>query len=117
MAKLLTRIIIINQSITSCTFPSHWKYVVTPVPKSRKNPALTNFRPISVLQIFSKALERVIHDQLVSGMTCFHHISLAFDQVILCRMYFCTYVVDSWHKAIDAHKGCCGWISGHGEGL
>ena len=54
MAKLLTRII--NQSISSCTFLSHWKYaVVTPVPKSLKNPALTNFCPISALPVFFRA--------------------------------------------------------------
>ena len=41
MAKLLTRVI--NKSISSCTFPSHWKYaVVTPVPKSRNNSASYN---------------------------------------------------------------------------
>ena len=65
MAWLLTRVI--NKSIPSCTFPSHCKYtVVTPVPKSKNNSALTNFCPISVLPVFSKILERVIHDQLVS---------------------------------------------------
>ena len=41
IAKLLTRVI--NKSISSCTFPSHWKYaVVTPVPKSRNNSASYN---------------------------------------------------------------------------
>ena len=63
MARLLTRVF--NKSILSCTFPSHWKYaIVTPVPKSKNNLALTNFRPISVLPVFSKTLECVIHDQL-----------------------------------------------------
>ena len=54
MARLLTGVI--NKS----TFPSHWKYaVVTPVLKSKNNSALTNFRPISVLPVFSKILECV----------------------------------------------------------
>ena len=92
MARLLTRVI--NQSISSCMFPSLWKCaVVTPVPKSKNNSALTNFRPISVLPVYSKILERVIHDQLVSyfcNMIYFHHISLAFDHVIPLRLCYCT---------------------------
>ena len=67
MARLLTTVI--NQIISSCVFPiaSYWKHaVVTPVLKSKNNSALTNFRPISVLLVFSKILEHVIHDQLVS---------------------------------------------------
>ena len=64
MGRLLTRIV--NHSISS-TFPTLWKHaVVTPVQKSKNSSALTNFRPISVLPAFSKILERVIHNQLVS---------------------------------------------------
>ena len=37
-------------------------------------------------------------------MIYFHRISLAFNHVIPLRMCYCTYVVDSWHKAIDACK-------------
>ena len=37
-------------------------------------------------------------------MASFHHISLAFDHVILCMMYVLLYAVDSWRKAIDACK-------------
>ena len=105
MAGLLTRVI--NQSISLCTFPNSWKYaIITPVQKSKNSSALTNFRLISVLPVFSKILERVIHDQLVlyflqynlfspyqSGFRPGH----SMQDVLL-------YVVDSWRKAIDARK-------------
>jgi len=54
---------IINQSISTCTFPDPWKRaVVTPVQKSKDNNGLTNLQPISVLPVFSKLLERVVYD-------------------------------------------------------
>ena len=36
---------------------------------------LTNFRPISVLPVLSKILERVVHDQLVSHLLKFNLLS------------------------------------------
>ena len=64
MAVLLTKLI--HQSIRSHTFPDVWKNaVVTPVQKSNQSSSLSNFRPISVLPVFSKVLERVVFDQVV----------------------------------------------------
>ena len=60
---------IINQSISTCTFPNSLKCaVVTPVQKSKDNYELTNFRPISVLLVFSKILELVVYDQFISHL-------------------------------------------------
>ena len=62
MARLLTRII--NQSISLCTLPNFWKYVIViPVQKLKNSSALINFRPLSIIPVFSKILECVIHDQ------------------------------------------------------
>ena len=105
MARLLTRVI--NQSISSCIFPSSWKYaVVTPVPKSKNNSALTNYRPISVLPVFSKILERVIHDQLVSYFLQYDLFSPYQSGFRPCHSTqdVLLYVVDSWRKEIDARK-------------
>ena len=78
MAMLLTKLI--NKSIISQTFPNIWKNaVVTPVQKSNQNCSLSNFHPISVLPVFSKILERVVFDQLVSHFTCYN---LFFKQTI-----------------------------------
>ena len=47
-----------------------WKTaVVLPVQKSNQNSLLSNFRPISILPVFSKVLERVVFDQLVHHFT------------------------------------------------
>ena len=56
MAVLLTRLV--NKSILSATFPDCWKFaIVTPVPKSHTGCSLANFRPVSLLPVFSKILE------------------------------------------------------------
>ena len=64
LAVLLTKLI--NKSISSAVFPDCWKSaVVTPIPKSRNSSSLSNFRPISVLPIFSKVLERIVSNQMI----------------------------------------------------
>ena len=102
MAMLLTKLI--NKSIISQTFPDIWKNaVVTQVQKSNQNCSLSNFRPISVLPVFSKILERVVFDQLVSHFTCYNLFSnkqsgfragYSTQDVLL-------HVSESWLRAID----------------
>lgn len=60
ISKLLT--VLLNRSVNEGSIPSDWKHAtVTPIHKtgSKANPA--NFRPISVLPVFSKVLERAVH--------------------------------------------------------
>jgi len=81
-----------------------WKHaVVTPVQKSKLSTDLTNFRPISVLPVLSKVLERVIYSQLISYLLqnyLFSDCQSGFrpnhstQDVLL-------HVTDSWRKAID----------------
>ena len=84
------------QSILCSVFPDCWKSaIVTPVLKSNKNFSLSNFRPISVLSVFSKILEQVVFDQIVDH---FHKHSLFspkqsgfrenFVMVFLLKMYY-----------------------------
>lgn len=57
---------IINMSLETATFPSAWKRAkLVPIFKSgdRKNPE--NYRPISVLPVLSKLLEKSVHSQLL----------------------------------------------------
>ena len=103
MAVLLTRLI--NKSITSHTFPDTWKNaVVVPVQKSTQSSSLSNFRPISILPVFSKVLERVVYDQIVNHFTIHNLFSnrqsgfragYSTQDVLL-------HVSDSWLRAIDA---------------
>ena len=56
----------INLSITESTFPTMWKQAKV-IPLLKKGDPLTpkNYRPVALLPIFSKILERVVYNQLV----------------------------------------------------
>ena len=56
---------IINFSLFTGSFPDSWKLAhIVPIPKV-KNPELPNqFRPISILPVLSKLLEKVVHSQV-----------------------------------------------------
>ena len=93
--------------ILTCTFPDLWKTaIVTPVQKSKQNNSLSNFRPISVLPVASKILERLVFDAMVGHLLKYKLLSTeqsgfrpghSTQDVLLC-------VTDSWLKAIDDGK-------------
>ena len=57
--------IIFNNSVMNGVFPDIWKLArVTPIFKSGTKSDANNYRPISVISIFSRMLERLVHDQL-----------------------------------------------------
>ncbi len=59
--------IIINTSIVTGIFPASWKNaIVTPLHKKGNQDEISNYRPISLLPIFSKILEKINANQLVS---------------------------------------------------
>lgn len=61
---------IINFSLSHGVFPSDWKTAkVSPVFKDGTRSQVDNYRPISVLPVVSKILERVVHDQLYQYLT------------------------------------------------
>ena len=56
---------IINQSITNGIFPNAWKRArVSPIFKEGRRTDPNNYRPISVLPVVSKLIERVVFNQL-----------------------------------------------------
>jgi hypothetical protein len=62
---------ICNLSMFTSVFPSKWKVAkVTPIYKDGDKSDVSNYRPISVLPILSKILERAVHDQLYNYLTC-----------------------------------------------
>ena len=71
ITKSLTKLF--NKSLRSGKFPSDWK--VAPIPKGGdlENPA--NYRPISILPILSKLLEKHLHDLLSHHLKIFSPLS------------------------------------------
>ena len=61
---------ICNLSLNVSSFPDVWKKAkVTPIFKSGDKTNVSNYRPISVLPIVSKIIERAVHDQLYEYMS------------------------------------------------
>ncbi|MGL5469451.1 MAG: reverse transcriptase family protein [Shewanella sp.] len=57
---------IINTSLQTCSFPTVWKKsILKPIPKVRKPETASDFRPISILCVVSKVLEKLVYDQLL----------------------------------------------------
>ena len=58
---------LVNLSITTSTFPDFLKIArVVPLPKGGDSSDVSNYRPISVLHIFSKIIEKHAYKQLYS---------------------------------------------------
>ena len=56
---------ILNRSITECRFPSAWKIAkVVPVHKGSARSDRNNYRPISLLCVMSKVLERHVYNHI-----------------------------------------------------
>lgn len=56
---------LINKSIKDGSVPALWKEArVTPLYKTEDNLLVENYRPISVLPVWSKVMERVVHTQM-----------------------------------------------------
>lgn len=68
--------IIINTSIVTNTYPALWKLShVVPIFKSGDRDEVSNFRPISLLPVLSKILEKIIANQLSRYLEINHLIS------------------------------------------
>ena len=57
--------VVLNSSLRKGIFPDVWKLArVTPIFKSGSKSEANNYRPISVISVFSRILERIVHDQV-----------------------------------------------------
>ena len=58
--------LVYNASLVTGVFPDIWKVArVTPIFKSGARGDMNNYRPISVLSIFARIMEKTVHDQLI----------------------------------------------------
>ena len=65
LVPVMTRLF--NQSLTTGVFPTQWKKaLVIPIPKTGSLSNVQNYRPISLLPLPGKILEKLIHCQLSS---------------------------------------------------
>ncbi len=65
---------IFNRTVVSGTIPSGWKTVrVTPIFKEGNKYDISNYKPISILPVVMKILERAIHNQLYDYLLKFYY--------------------------------------------
>ena len=65
-----------NESLRQGQIPKDWKISnITPIPKSGDPSLVNNYRPISLLSLVSKILERIVHSNLMDYLTHHNHIS------------------------------------------
>ena len=58
-----------SSSLVTSTLPSEWKiHRVTPIFKSGDRALVSNYRPISLLPVISKVLERIIYDKIIDHL-------------------------------------------------
>lgn len=95
---------ILNRSIQSNKFPTEWKNAkVTPVHKSDSKLDVSNYRPISVLPVLSKILEKHVHEALNSYLTKFKLLrsnQSGFREKHSCETALIK-IIDEWMEAID----------------
>ena len=100
---------IYNLCIDSRTFPTAWKTAkVIPIPKTKNASDLSSYRPISLLSVLSKPLERHIHSTLYTYMEdnhLFHDLQSGFRKGHSCSTAL-TYMCDRWLSAINDSLLC-----------
>jgi len=100
-----------NMSINLGVLRDEWKIArVSPVPKpSSARSDSTNYRPISLLSVLSKLLEKHMRDILLDHLTQFSPISA--QQWGFCRSKSATCVLlaatDLWHQWLDSGFDIC----------
>ena len=90
-----------NFSLKTGQVPSEWKLSrVTPVPKGGNSEEVGNFRPVSVLPVVAKVLERIVHHQLYAYLQRFSilHVAQSGTQNVLVS------TLDDWRQAVDEDK-------------
>ena len=67
---------IFNQAVTLSSFPDEWKTArVVPLYKNGQRNLAGNYRPISVLPVISKIMEKILYDQLYNYLSNFNLLS------------------------------------------
>ena len=108
IAPSLTRLF--NISIRLGRFPTCWKAsLVVPVPKSSKHQEASNYRPISLLSVLSKLLERHVHHFISAHLKHSHPLSSKQwgFQAGKSTMTALLAIVHDWLEILDAGNEIC----------
>ena len=101
LAPILTTAI--NSSIQNCVFPENAR-VATVVPLDKGKPDkkdISNFRPVSLLNTFSKFHERVVKNQLVLSMQNYFSPMVSVYRKNYCTQHVTTHLVKEWREHLD----------------
>ena len=108
MTSIVTQLF--NISIKLGELPDEWKVArVSPIPKSGKSSDPTNYRPISLLSILSKLLEKHMRDLLIHHFQSFYPLSAqqwGFTQGKSTTGALLA-ATDHWHNLLDAGLEIC----------
>ena len=98
---------IYNLCIEQNTFPAEWKIAkVIPLPKTKDHSDVNNYRPISLLSVLSKPLERHIHKHLLNHLEhnqLLHQSQSGFRPGHSCHTAL-TCMAERWLSAINQSK-------------
>ena len=100
---------IYNLCIKTNLFPDAWKSAkVIPLPKNNDGSDLNNFRPISILSVLSKPLEKHVHKHLsnfIEDKNLFYEYQSGFRKHHSCATAV-TRLCDTWLSAINKSQIC-----------
>ena len=61
--------LLFNNCFSTASIPNVWKYAkVTPLPKGGDSQVVSNYRPISLLPLLSKLIEKIVHKNLYNHL-------------------------------------------------
>ena len=93
---------IYNSSLETGVFPDIWKLAsVTPIFKAGPRNDANNYRPISVISIFSRILEKIVHDQMVEFLQPIFTKNQAAFRKLYSTVTSLINSTDSWYSTID----------------
>ena len=99
--------IVFNASLEKGTFPDIWKVArVTQVLKSDQKSNLSNYRPISVLSVSSRLLEKLEHDQLYDFLRASEVLSKnqCASRKLHSTITSMLNIRENWYKNVDERK-------------
>ena len=98
---------ICNHSIINSVIPGKWKEAkVTPLFKNGPHEEVNNYRPISILPVLSKVLEKHVHESLSEFLHTYdllHKTQSGFRAQHSCETALVN-MIDLWMNAIDSGK-------------